>query len=225
MIESLDVSQKTASPFLTIWYQPRKTFRYIVDTMPNTYVIPIILVYGIVSGVSDRYTRIDNYCRDNIILRGKSPFDYPSTLIWGMVEGVAMAFIFLSLAGKLYPWIGKWFKGESEAGQARAVYAWSSLPDVVAGLFSMPVIIFLINKVFACQLSEFPTNPMLGVYILAGGGFTLVGLIWGFIIRVIGLSEIMGITKGRALITAIIGNLILFIVDVSYEFYWRMMNY
>lgn len=134
MNESLEIPQKSPSPFLTIWFQPRKTFRYIVDLLPTTL-----------------------------------------------------------------------------------------LPDIVSGLLFIGIAL-VFEYVFACQIPNLTTDSTTVIYIIVSGPLLIISGIWVFILRVVGLSEILGITKGKAFLTAIIGGFILGTIAFFYEFFKTLQD-
>ena len=198
------------NPWVSIWREPRKTIRNIVNYYGNKYVFTLAyltaLVYNI-NGLNDSTPEIDTTLIDIF---------YPAFLK-SLTIGL-MAFYFF---GFLLYLSGKVFKGKATKGEVYIAMAWSSIPTI-SGLFLWIPKLLLFGKEWFNENSDLWDNelylyPALFIILL-----DVVLLFYGTAIFIIALSEVQGFSKWKAFFSSlvvfiIIAILMFLIVGYVYE--------
>jgi len=193
---------KSISPWLTIWYSPRKTIRHIVDTNPQNQVFLLSALIGI------------SWTLDQLSSRNagdKLSFFYvlSAALIGGSIVGVALVY----LMGALLHWTGKKFGGKAPVEHLRAAYAWSWIPNIwMLPVWLIELAIFG-SEMFKSTTTKLEAKPLLAIILL---GFTFANVLTGllssfFIISCV--SEVQAFSNWRAL-GSIIASLLILLVPL-----------
>jgi hypothetical protein len=103
-----------SNPWLTIWTQPRRTIRGIVDSDPRRGVLLLALLGGIATAA----------------VGWSSPNPVPLAVALG--AGAILGVPTLYLIGALVRWTGRWLGGEASQVEVRAAMAWSRVPLILA---------------------------------------------------------------------------------------------
>jgi signal peptidase I len=121
----------TASPFATIWLNPRETIERIVATRPTHLVLPLAIL-GAIGGF---YAEL--------LTLGLTA-DLNGWLWLGFIAASAVAgVIWLYVSALILRWIGRLLGGEASALQLRAVLAWSSVPMIFGLVTALAVTVAL----------------------------------------------------------------------------------
>jgi len=126
------------SPWWGIWFQPRQTFRWLVDTDPKLHFWVLAVFYGLVRVVSWS------------IQMGVGDIFRPAEVAIFMLAAGPLAGIFgIFVTAGLLQIIGRMFGGQAKGLQLRAVLAWAAVPMNVltfAGFF--PLLMAFGSRVF-----------------------------------------------------------------------------
>ena len=191
------------SPYLSIWFHPRKTIRHILDSDPNKHVILFAMILGMIT-VLDRAS--DRYLFDKLQL----PF-------WGFIlfctiMGVIFGPLNIYINAWIFRLVGSWFGGQAISREIRTAYAWTAFPR----LFSLPLWIISII-IFGHDLFSETTpyiSAHLNEYMLIifpiTGVMTSLGL-WKSILFVAALAEIHQFSIWKAIVTYCLPWLVIFI--------------
>lgn len=177
------------NPWLEIWKNPRKMMAERLRKDPHSWVLPLAIINGLVSGVSwvislwTKYPQAGEY---------KNGFVIALIIILGAVLGV----ISLYLISWLYKVTGKWLKGKGNFTDVKCAVGWSYYPYIVAALFG------ILNTLTV-------RIPFLG---LLFGLISVVLMVWAFVISLKLLGEAHGFSAWRALATVFITIVLIFIV-------------
>lgn len=106
-----------------------------------------------------------------------------------VATGAVLGVIALYVVSALFYFIGNLLGGYATFQEIRTVYAWSSIPNICT-----------FPTVFLASLVD-DQSPL--VYCL--GGFWLVLSFWGFVIWIVGLSEVSNFSIWKVLLSTIIG--------------------
>src|ERR1700754_4559263 len=121
----------SASPFATIWLNPRQTIERIVATRPTHLVLPLAIL-GAIGGF---YAEL--------LTLGLTA-DLSGWLWLGFIAASAVAgVIWLYVSAQILRWIGRLLGGEASALQLRAVLAWSSVPMIFGLVTALAVTVAL----------------------------------------------------------------------------------
>lgn len=107
------------SPWITVWFSPRRTIERLVATRPTYFVWPLA-VFGTVASI---------YSQMSVIGSAGLLFDWQLAVclvLFGAVAGI----IWLYLAGFVLSLIGRLLGGQAPALHLRAAFAWSMVPTI-----------------------------------------------------------------------------------------------
>jgi hypothetical protein len=190
MLQSPLVNEETAaasphpSPWVSIWFSPRRTIRRIVDSdaPPNWWpVIGLVLLVNIFAVLE---------------------FDPPGAVnlsrsFMPVAIGAAQT-IFAVLVGPfLLAFVGSWLGGEADPSEIRQAIAWGYAPVAVAGLCYIPI-----PLIYGRTLTEVDTEIPLLVVILTM--VFAVGAFWSVVTQVITLAEVQRFSIVRAIASMLI---------------------
>lgn len=181
------------NPWLKIWTEPRKTIRSIVGTDPKFGFILLCIIYGLPLALN---------LAQNMDLSTALP-------MWAIIIAALVVCPFLGMIGiSISSWLiqvtGRWIGGKANFLSVRAVVAWSNAPNIVSILVWCVLIGMFGMQIFNKSFSE---GHFVGVQ---AGTLFLVMLvetivsIWGFVILLVGLSEVQGFSVWRAFANVII---------------------
>src|SRR5439155_17205593 len=116
------------NPWVSLWLRPRPTMRQILDTDPRRMVVPLVLLYGVLSGLT-------------IATFPALPEFVPRAIVGavGVVVLPLLGLVALYLGGFLLRLTGGWLEGQGDAVAVRCALAWSCVPGLWVGvLFALP---------------------------------------------------------------------------------------
>lgn len=192
-----DLVNEKINPWLTIWYRPRETFRYLINNDFNLYYYFLIIAYGFIrvmdQAVEKDYSQI---------------FDMDIDTIWWFVFIVSpiVGLVNVYVFGIGFGASAEWFGGVTNFNYARRLFVWSSIPYIIVGL-----IMFLLS--FSVVGSELLTGADLGfsgLWILALGiPLGVIAFIYRFVLFYIGYKEIYQFSSHwRVIGASIVGFLV-----------------
>lgn len=185
-------------PLLSIWSQPTKTLRYLLEKKSVGYAFFILLLGSISSGSIAMAT--------TGWFTGLPVFAIVIISIIITYIGALIGWIIMSA---LYTWIGKWLGGTGTFSEMIHITPASSIPMIWLAPMN-----FLLLAVYGAQLFETPqplsfTNLPLGVYFLTNLITFGVG-IYGTVISCKGIGVVHGFSAWRGLgVVAIIFGIFL----------------
>lgn len=198
------------SPWWGIWFQPRKTFRWLVDTNPKLHFWVLAVFYGLVRVVSWS------------IQIGIGDIFQPAEVALFMLVAGPLAGVFgIFVTAGLLQIIGRMFGGQAKGLQLRAVLAWAAVPMNVltfAGFF--PLMMMFGSRVFASS------DPQVAATLFGQGAaasflgsglsawwniLETVGALYYMVVSVIGYAEVQqfGLWKAAGIFFIAVGALML----------------
>ncbi len=181
------------NPWLSIWVEPRKTIRSIVNTNPKSGLVALCVIYGLPLALN---------LAQNFALTDTIP-------VWAILIGALLVSAFLGIIGiSISSWLlsftGKWIGGKGSFQHVRAAVAWSNVPNAVTII--MWIVLF---GIFGAQILNKNFSEMQFVGYQAGTLFLVMLIesivsVWGFIILINTLAEVQGFSIWRALLNVII---------------------
>jgi hypothetical protein len=187
------VSRAKGNPWLSIWTEPRKTVRSIVNTDPKFGFVVLSAVYGFPMALN---------LAQNLSLGASIP-------IWAIMIGALIVctifgMIGISISSWLLHFTGRWIGGKGTFHTIRTAVVWSNVPNIVAILMWIVMITAFGRAVF---INTFSSSHFMGTQ--AGIIFIVfllqsIASIWGFVILLQGLGEVQGFSAWRALINILI---------------------
>ena len=117
----MSAEEKTVrSPWLTVWFSPRRTVERLVATRPTYFVWPL----AILGAIASFYSQISVIDSAGYLLNWQLAL---SLLLFGALVGT----VWLYLSGFMLSWIGGLLGGRASALHMRTVFAWSTLPTIL----------------------------------------------------------------------------------------------
>jgi len=181
------------NPWLSIWTEPRKTVRSIVNTDPKFGFVFLSAIYGFPMALN---------LSQNFSLGASIP-------LWAILMGsLIICTIFGMIGISISSWLlhvtGRWIGGKGTFQTIRTAVTWSNVPNVVAILMWAVMIGMFGRAVFT---SAFSATHFVGTQ--AGIIFIVfllqaVASIWGFVILLQGLGEVQGFSAWKALLNVLI---------------------
>lgn len=208
MQESLIPEQRLPtikSPYLSIWFHPRKTIRYILDTDPEKHVTLIAMLLGILTAfdkASDQ-ALADTY-----------PGPFWSLIVLCVVIGLLFGPIRLYIYAVVFKWVGSLFGGVATRQEMKTTFAWSFFPM----LFALPIWFLIIRMLGRDLFSEtgtlIDTNPLIAfIFLICYVALFLLNF-WAVILLVINLSEAHRFSIWKGILTFLLPRLVIIIPAV-----------
>ncbi len=181
------------NPWLSIWTQPRKTIRSIVDTNPKFGFLILCAVYGLPLA----FNLVQSFGLTSIIP------------IWAIIIGSLVVCTFLGIIGiSICAWLlhitGRFIGGKGNYQGIRAAVAWSNVPNFVTILMWIVLLGVFGTQVFNKNFSETQFfGYQAGIIFLVMLVETITS-VWGFIILLNALGEVQGFSIWKALLNVVI---------------------
>ncbi len=182
-----ELPNKLTSPWLTMWYSPRKTIRQIVETDPQKQILFLSALLGISWALNQLSSR-----------NAGDKLSFISVLIAAVIGGSIIGIILVYLMGALFHWTGKKFGGKAPVEHLRAAYAWSWIPNIWMLLIWLPVLLILGTDMFTSATPKIEATPILALILL---GFTFANVVTGllsFVFIISCISEVQQFSNWRA---------------------------
>jgi hypothetical protein len=181
------------NPWFSIWTEPRKTVRSIVNTDPKFGFVILSAIYGLPMALN---------LAQNFSLGSVVP-------IWAVLIGSLIVCTFLGMIGiSISTWLlqftGRWIGGGGSFQTIRAAVTWSNVPNIVTILMWIVLLCMFDGAVFNRQFSEtrfigYQAGIVFIVFLLQA-----IVSVWGFIILLQGLGEVQGFSAWKALLNVLI---------------------
>ena len=125
----MSAEEKTVrSPWLSVWFSPRRTVERLVATRPTYFVWPLAIL-GTIASIYSQISVIDSA---GYLLNWQLAL---TLLLFGVLAGI----VWLYLAGFMLSAIGRLFGGQASPLQMRTVFAWSTLPTILGFLIILAI--------------------------------------------------------------------------------------
>lgn len=187
------------NPWLTIWKEPRKTIRALVEYDPNFRLIFFSFIYGFpffCFFFSPLYSWTFLYMGESF-QASSLPLPFLYLILMGFftifVAGlsISIGYLLFNFSSFLYWLVGKWLKGKGSFKEVRMATYWSTLPFLFPfalffPLFAVPMVLILVGEVLLLP----------SIWMALYG----VSLIWGVGILSKTLGEVQGFSAWMALL-------------------------
>jgi hypothetical protein len=188
-----------SNPWFTIWLNPRKTMREILDSDPTRMVIVLSVLGGIAESLDKAEAK---HMGDKLPL----PAILAICLILGPIGGLLSVYF----GGAIIKWTGSWIGGRGSTTDIRAALAWSNIPIIWALLLVIPKILLIGQDLFTSTpiLDSAPTLKML--FIVFGLADLVIG-IWSGFVTLKCLAEAQRFSAWKALLNIILPGVIILV--------------
>ncbi len=171
------------APWVTIWTEPRRTIREIVDRDPSYGALLIAALAGALSALESRW----------IEMPAHPAGAWPMFVAVSVGVGAVLGIVAIYVNGFLLKWTGALLGGTASYAEVRAALAWSEIPTIVAVAFGILAVVAGIAG---------PIGPAGPAIPRRGTGLELLQLvlgIWSFVITLKCLGEVHRFSAWRAL--------------------------
>lgn len=176
------------NPWLSIWYRPRATMRYILNTNPKAYVFGLCFIGTLLESLDRAAGRA---------IGDRIPF--PFVLMLCAVFSMVGTLLGLAIGGRILRWVGGLLGGQGTLEGMQAALGWSSVPSVVGLLIWLPQLALIGPELFTSITPRLDANPMLVLLVLVTAGFELLLGVWSFVIYIKCLAEAHQFSSWHAL--------------------------
>ena len=181
------------NPWLSIWTEPRKTIRSIVDTDPKFGFFLLCAVYGLPLA----FNLVQNFAFASVVPMW-------AILIGSLVVCTFLGVIGISISAWLLQVFGRMLGGKGSFQTVRAAVAWSNVPNFVTVLMWIVLLMVFGSQVFNRNFSEMQfVGYQAGILFLVMLVESIVS-IWGFIILLSTLREVQGFSIWKAILNVVI---------------------
>jgi hypothetical protein len=189
---------KLGSPWLTVWTKPRATIRQVIETNPR-HMVHLLMVTG---GVVEAFTRAAMRNAGDTMSLGEIILVYS---LVGAVGGVLTLYV----GAWLLRTVGLWLGGHGAPSHVRAALAWSQVPAVWAiGLMVIELALYG-DQMFTRDAPGITAQPTLAAWLMV---IESVVAVWGFVILVKCLGEVMGLSDRRSLGAVLLAGLLMVVI-------------
>jgi len=205
----MEADAQPLNPWLSIWFHPRRTIRYIVETNPTEKVHLLAALAGMVN-LLDR------------AMRGSwgDGMAWYLILILIAVFGSLAGIVGVYIGGEIFRWVGGKLGGVATSQQVRAAIAWSYLPGIVSVI---PVFIYILAVRQEAFTSATPRLDALAaqspgfsfLMIFVGVWLVVIGVVlgvWQFVLLSKTLGEVLGFSSWRGLATWLLPAAVVFVL-------------
>jgi hypothetical protein len=183
---------KSLSPWLTMWYNPRKTIRRILDTNPYQQIFLLSSLIGILITSGELVSK-----------KAENSLPFYLILIITIIGGSVIGIAYVYLMGALLHWTGSKFGGKASTESLRAAFAWSWIPS----LWTLPLWIWVLIP-FTSRLE---LNLSLTLISLCFLFIVVIANLLLFYLLISCISEVQQFSGWRSIGSLIISQLIFWI--------------
>ncbi len=201
----------SGNPFLSIWMRPRQTVRALVETNPNSYVIMLSGLAGIVRAL-DRTMQQDL----------RAPMG--TMIVMAVIIGFLGGLFSLWLISHLLKTTGDWIGGKATREHLRTAYAWSAVPSIVMlGVWGL--MIGLIGEdLFRGKLPDPELNPEIAAPLMFSLLAVVVLSVWSIVLYANTVAEVQGFRSAwKGLLNIVLSALVVIIPIMMVAVIVRLM--
>jgi len=197
-------------PLFSIWVEPRKTIREIVDEDPTRGVIGLAMVGGGVQRLEFAWFRALSH-------PGSVGALFPISVVIQVVFGAFIGVIGIYVGAWLIRVFCRLLGGVGSLAEMRAALAWSSIPGIAAAAVS--IVLLLLGAVSPPEFRHSRIPVMTGSTVELGL-LNFAMALWGFVVQMKCIGEVNRFSAWRAfgavlMLVATIAGLILVIAYLA----------
>nr|WP_315022502.1 Yip1 family protein [uncultured Aminipila sp.] len=193
-------TQEKMNPWFSMWTKPSKTMRYIINDNPRKYIIPLAMIYGVLTAL------------DKASLKSMGDtFSFWSILLIAIVGGSIGGICYVYLDAILLRWTGTWIGGKGSTEHIRAAITWGSIPYIIVSVLWIPELILYGEELFTTATPTIDASISLSMLLIALGMIEFVFSIWSVIVGLKCLGEVQGFSAWKALGNSILAGLVILV--------------
>lgn len=178
----------SASPWISMWTNPRRTIREIVDRDPKRHVLVLAAVAGIGKALNDAAQESTG-----------DGFSFLSVLLIVVVVGAIGGMFSLYISGALLKWTGNWLGGYGDLSEIRAAIAWSGITDIWMMALWIPRLVLFGDEMFRSETPRMDASLYLTTAFWTVTVIQIILKVWSMIVYCKCLGEVQGFSAWKAL--------------------------
>lgn len=188
------------NPWFSMWTKPRETMRYIINDNPRKYIIPLAMIYGILTSLDKASSKSmgDDFSLWTILL---------IAIVGGSIGGIC--YVYLNAA--LLKWTGTWIGAKGSTEHIRAAITWGSIPYIMVSILWIPELILYGEELFTTATPMMESSMLLSMLLIVLGVIEFIGAIWSAITGLKCLGEVQGFSAWKALGNCILAGLVILV--------------
>ena len=193
------------NPWKTLWTKPTATFATLISEAPGYNVLTLSILMGFGSALGQ--------------LSG-SGLSLPQALGLTLLLGPVMGLGELFLGSWLLAQVGRWLGGQGEPLTIRTVMAWAGLPNVVALLCWLIMLLRAGGALFT-ERSDVVMKALSGDHLFfAAATLQMVLGFWSISLLVISLATAQRLSMGKALLNLLLAILAATLLFLPIKWLW-----
>ena len=188
----------SASPWISMWTNPRRTIREIVDRDPKRHVLVLAAVAGIGKALNNAVQQSsgDDHAFLSIFL---------TVVIGGTIGGILSLYIFAALLS----WTGNWIGGYGDSSEIRAAIAWSGITDILRMALWILCLLLFGDEMFKTEIPRMESSPYLKPFFWIMTAIQIILVVWSFVVYCKCLGEVQCFSASRAFGNTLLSLLII----------------
>ena len=178
----------SSSPWISMWIQPRRTIRQIVDTDPERHVLLLAAIAGIGEVLNKASTKSTG---DHLPLT--------AILLLAGIVGPIGGVISLYIGGALLRWTGGWIGGRAEAREIRSAIAWAGVLAIWTMILWVPELLLFGKEMFTIETPTIDASAVLTTLFWLLAGIEAILGMWTLVVFLKCLGEVQGFSAWKAL--------------------------
>ncbi|MDW0117239.1 Yip1 family protein [Sporosarcina thermotolerans] len=188
------------NPWTSVWLHPRKTVQYVSEYKPESFIIMIAVLAGLVHFLDQA---MSNDLGDI--------WSLGTILLVSLIAGPLLGILGLYVASGLYHMISRMFRGSGTFSQTKSAYAVSGIILVLGGLIWIPDLIILGQGNFMSDY-DFTLGHFAWLFISLLGNLTIGG--WSLVALIAAISEVHRFSIGKAILVVVLPIIILVVIII-----------
>ncbi len=190
----------SVNPWIGMWVRPRETIRAILSYNKSYLLLLLYWIYGfpLLLQLSQNLSLGDQYSAGGI-------------LAVAAIGAMLIGFIGINLGSLLFYWTGRWIGGAGSFHDVRAAVAWSSIPNVVAGLIWVIQALMFGSKIFSLSFFSMPMFGMQLSVTYICSVVSIIVMVWGIVILLKAIGEAQKFSAWKALLNVFLPFIVIFI--------------
>lgn len=177
----------SASPWISMWTNPRRTIREIVNENPERYVLRLAAVAGIGEALSRASQRSSG-----------DDLSFLSVLMIVVAVGAIGGIFSLYISAALLKWTGRWLGGYGDSSEIRAAIAWSGITDIWMMALWIPKLLLFGDEMFKTEMPRMDASLYLTTVFWTITAIEIILGVWSMIVYCKCLGEVQGFSAWRA---------------------------
>lgn len=187
-------------PWFSIWVQPRKTVRFLLNQRKELAGLVIVCLAGIAQVLDNASNSAPEEFRG---LR--------ETISLALLAGPFLGLIGLYIGSWLTAFTGRWIGGLGSKADLRVALAWSNLP-IALSLIAWSLAIYVFGESLFINMEEsIEQNPFLAMNLMMFGLAQAVLGVWSLIIMIKGVAEVQEFSAWKGLGNIVLASLIILV--------------